>query len=89
MPSTARNVSSIRKLPLNSRAGFWKISHAASARISGVREARMIASPPSRFLIAAVAIVVRGQSALTAMPRARNSPAKPSTQRLIPYFAIE
>ena len=51
--------------------------------------ARMIASPPRRFLIAAVAIVVRGQSALTAMPRPRNSPAKPSTQRLMPYFAIE
>ena len=36
--------------------------------ISGVRDMRITRSPPSRFLIAAVAIVVRGHSALTAMP---------------------
>ena len=45
------------------------IACAASARMSGVREARMTASPRN-FLIAEVAMVVRGQSALTAMPRA-------------------
>src|SRR6478735_3403069 len=60
----------------------------ASARISGLRERRIMVSPPSRFRIAAVAIVVRGQSAFTAtLPR--NSPASPSTTRLIPNFAIE
>ncbi len=36
--------------------------------ISGVRDMRITRSPPSRFLIAAVAMVVRGHSALTAMP---------------------
>ena len=43
-----------------------------------MRDARIIASPPSRFLIAAVAIVVRGHNALTATPLERSSPAKPS-----------
>ena len=65
-----------------------KIMCAASARMSGVREARITASPPSRFLIAEVAIVVRGQSALTAIRFRRSSPARPSTTRLMPYFAI-
>ena len=41
-PSAARKVSSIRKLPLNSRDGFWKIAIAASATISGSRLARII-----------------------------------------------
>ena len=57
--------------------------------ISGVRDMRIIASPPSRFLIAAVAMVVRGHSALTAMPLPRSSPARPSTTRLMPNLAIE
>ncbi len=56
--------------------------------MSGLRDMRMMASPPSRFLIAAVAMVVRGHSALTAiLPRC--SPARPSTTRLMPNFAIE
>ena len=68
--------------------GFWKMRQAASAMISGLRERAIMASPPSRFLIAAVAIVVRGHSALTAtLPR--SSPARPSTTRLMPNFAIE
>ena len=69
-PSPARNVSSIRKLPVNSRAGFWKIGIGRVGE--DLRRARLactMRSPPSRFLIAAVAMVVRGQSALTAMPR--------------------
>ena len=37
---------------------------------------------------AAVAITVRGHSALTPMPSARNSSAMPSTHMLMPYFAI-
>ena len=37
---------------------------------------------------AAVAITVRGHSALTAMPSARNSSAMPSTHMLMPNFAI-
>src|SRR5262245_66522522 len=54
--------------------------------MSGVRDLRIMASPPSRFLIAAVAIVVRGHSALTAMPLGRSSPASPSTTMLMPKF---
>src|SRR5262245_37174294 len=42
----------------------------------------------SRFLIAAVAMVVRGHSALTAIPLGRSSPASPSTTMLMPNFAI-
>src|ERR1041384_3911173 len=56
--------------------------------IAGLREPFMAASPPSRFWIAAVAIVVRGHSALTAMPSRRSSPAMPSTHMLMPYFAM-
>ena len=37
---------------------------------------------------AAVAITVRGQSALTPTPRSRNSSAIPSTHMLMPYLAI-
>ena len=43
---------------------------------------------PRNFLIAEVAMVVRGQSALTAMCLGLSSPARPSTTRLMPYFAI-
>ena len=56
--------------------------------ISGLREPFIAASPPKRFLIAAVAIVVRGHSALNAMPADLYSPAMPSTHMLMPYFAI-
>ena len=38
--------------------------------------------------IASVSIAVRGHSAFTAMPSARNSSAIPSTHSDIPYFAI-
>ena len=51
-------------------------------------ERLIISSPPSKFLMAAVAIAVRGQSALTATPCSRNSPAMPSTHMLMPNFAI-
>ena len=37
----------------------------------------------------AVAMVVRGHSALTAMPLPRNSPASPSAMRLMPNLAME
>ena len=56
--------------------------------ISGLRARAIVVSPPSRFCTAAVAITVRGQSALTAMPASRNSSAMPSTHRLIPNLAI-
>src|SRR5262245_36805924 len=86
-PSLAKNVSSIRKWPVKLLAGLAKIFAAASARISGVRDMRMMASPPSRFFIAAVAMVVRGHSALTPiLPRV--SPASPSTTRLMPNLAM-
>ena len=41
-----------------------------------------MSSPPSRFCTAAVAMTVRGHSALTAIPFGRNSPARPSTTEL-------
>ena len=56
--------------------------------ISGFRLARIMASPPSRLPTAAVAIVVRGHSALTATPEAFSSPDRPSTHMLMPNFAM-
>ena len=56
--------------------------------ISGVRLARIMASPPRRLPTAAVAIVVRGHSALTATPDDFNSPESPSTHMLMPNLAI-
>ena len=46
------------------QASAW----AASAMISGLRLPVIVSSPPRRFCTAAVAITVRGQRALTAMP---------------------
>src|SRR3546814_18532021 len=77
----------MQKLPLNSRDGLHRITCAASDMISGTRDAFITASPPT-ILIAAVAIAVRGQSELTAIPSLRNSSAQPSVQRLMPYLAI-
>src|SRR5215468_2248863 len=73
-PSAARKVSSIRKFPVKLRDGLWNTRYAASAMICGVRDIRITRSPPRRFLMAAVAMVVRGHSALTAMPFSRSSP---------------
>src|SRR5688572_1192031 len=56
--------------------------------ISGLREPRIAASPPRRVWIAAVAIVVRGHSALTAIPSFLNSPDMPTTHIAIPNCAI-
>ena len=47
-----------------------------------------LASPPRRLPTAAVAMVVRGHSALTATPSRFNSPAIPSTHMLMPNFAM-
>ena len=55
--------------------------------ISGLRLADIIISPPS-MLTAAVAMVVRGHRALTAMPSASNSAAMPRTHMLMPYLAM-
>ena len=49
----------------------------ASARISAFRLARISLSPPSKFATAAVAIVVRGHKALTAIPSRFSSAASP------------
>ena len=57
--------------------------------ISGVREAAIASSPPSRFWTAAVAMIVRGQSELAAIALAPcSSSASPRVHRLIPYLAI-
>ena len=56
--------------------------------MSGEREPFIAASPPSRFFTAAVAIAVRGHSALNATPSRRNSSAMPSTHMLMPNLAM-
>ena len=60
------------------RRSLVRIACAASPMISGVRLARIMASPPSRLPTAAVAIVVRGHSALTATPADFSSPIAPA-----------
>ena len=50
---------------------------------------RIRASPPSRFCTAAVAMVVRGHSVLTAMPSALSSPDSPSAMMLMLNLAME
>src|SRR5262249_27219714 len=76
------------KLPVHSRELRVRIAYAASPMISGLREPFSVELPPSRFCTAAVAITVRGHSALTAMPADLYSPAMPSTHMLMPNFAI-
>ena len=66
-PARARTSSSMKKLPVHSRACRVRIQCAASARIAGLRLCFSIGSPPI-IAIAAVAIAVRGQSALNATP---------------------
>ena len=56
--------------------GLLFLTRFASALVSGVGQD-------------AVAIVERGHKALTAMPSDFSSSARPSTQKLMPYFAIE
>jgi hypothetical protein len=57
--------------------------------MSGFRLIFITRSPPKRFSIAAVAIVVRGHNAFAAIPFGRNSPARPRITMLMPYFAME
>ena len=54
--------------------------------ISGLRERAIAASPPSRFCTAAVAMIVRGQSELTAMPSSFSSSASPSVLHAHPVL---
>src|SRR5687768_2374579 len=77
----------MKKLPVQLLLSRVTIDHAASAMISGLRHWDIALSPPS-ISIAAVAIVVRGQNAFTAMPSSRSSSAMPRTHMLMPYFAI-
>ena len=63
------------------------VAGAPASEISGVREAVITRSPPSRFCTAAVAMVVRGHSVFAAMPSPANSAARPSVASVIPYFA--
>ncbi len=78
----------MQNCPVNSRDGFVKMTWAASPMISGVRLARIMASPPKRLPTAAVAMVVRGHNALTATPAPFNSADRPSTHMLMPNFAM-
>ncbi len=86
-PSAASTSSSMRNCPVNSRLGLVRIACAASAMISGVRE-RFTNSAPTTLRMAAVSMVVRGHSELTAMPSARSSAASPTVTRLIEYLAM-
>jgi len=63
-------------------------AYAESAYISGLRARAIAVSPPSRFLTAAVATSVRGQSELDAMPSPLYWAANPSATSVIPYLAI-
>ncbi|HWK18326.1 MAG TPA: hypothetical protein VNR66_12815 [Solirubrobacteraceae bacterium] len=67
----------MKKVPVVSRAGRVKMAWAASPTISGRRDPFIATSPPTTFWTAAVAISVRGQSALKATPSGRNSSAMP------------
>src|ERR1700733_6442967 len=78
----------MKKLPVHSRESRVRIAYAASPMISGLREPFIVEPPPSRFCTAAVAITVRGHSALTATPADFYPPAMPSTHMLMPNFAI-
>ena len=73
---------------MQSRLGRVTTAYAASAYNSGLRARAIASSPPSRFCTAAVAISVRGHSALDAMPSSANSAANPRAHRVIPYLAI-
>ena len=88
-PASYSTLSSMKNRPVHSRAGRFKMTCAASATISGLRERRIIAAPPSANSTAAVAMVVRGQSALQAMPAARYSCASPSMHSDMPYLDSE
>src|ERR1700730_15496904 len=56
--------------------------------MSGVRERRLRASPPSGLFPAALALFARGARALNAIPSARNSSAMPRVTIDIPYLLI-
>ena len=76
----------MKKLPLQVAGSRARIAQAASATISGLRQ--LFGSAPGIIASAAVAMAVRGQRALTAIPRLLNSRAMPRTQRLIPYLEM-
>ena len=77
-----------QELPRKLLAGLAKMAVRGVRQNVGQRERRMISSPPSRLRIAAVAMVVRGHSALTAMPWSATRRASPSTTMLMPNFAM-
>ena len=77
----------MKKLPVQSRAGRWKIAYAASAMISGLRHCFMPSSPPRMFWIAEVAMAVRGHRQLKAIPLSLNSSAIDHAKTDMPYLA--
>ncbi len=79
----------MKNCPVHSREDLLRITQAASATISGLRDRRIMAAPPRANSTAAVAIVVRGHSALQAMPALRYSCASPSMHSDMPYFDSE
>src|SRR5580704_8249195 len=87
-PSAASTSSHRNAFPVQSRLGLVITAYAASEYSSGRRARAIAASPPSRFCTAAVAISVRGHSALDAMPSSANSAANPSAHMVIPYLAM-
>jgi hypothetical protein len=66
--------------------GRRRISTAASAMISGVRELAAAAGPPSRFMTTAVAIRVCGHKQLAATPASAYSAAQPRVSSVMAYL---
>jgi len=87
-PTYLNTFSSIKKFPEHFLLSYVKITYAASAIISSVRDFFINVSPPKRFYTAAVAIAVLGHKALIPTPYGWNSSAIPKTHRLMLYFAI-
>ena len=80
-PTLTKTSSSTQKFPVFLRGINCKILHmrGIARDFHGVRDLAIIFSPPSMFLTAAVAIVVRGHNPLQAIPWSRNSADIPTT----------
>lgn len=76
-PAEITTSSSRKKLSVVSVDFAVRITWAASAMISVVREPAIVESPPSRFCTAAVWMAVLGHRVLHAIPSSLNSPARP------------
>src|SRR5882757_5098667 len=85
-PASASTAESMKHLPFTSAGGRDRISTAASAMISGLRDRAAILSPSARLVTAAVAIYVSGHRQANPSPASAYSAAQPSDSSVIPYF---